>query len=210
MIIDTNNSCVGKSQFLKTKGVTAVGRYYRLATHPTWKLTKSEAEELSKAGINIFVVFEDYGKAADFNLSKHQGQIDGVEALKQAQAVGQPPGSAIYFAVEGLPSGYTHEDLPGIRDYFSGVASAVGGKYALGVYSDGIVCKTLLDEGICAKAWLSASMGFEGSRDFQRSNRWSIWQKTPIDVTDGWNGLSVDFDDVNGDFGAFVVPVPAV
>ena len=73
-------------------------------------------------------------------LTRQRGRDDGASALGQAKKVGQPNGSAIYFAVEGLPNGYTKEDLPGIREYFSGVMDAIGGRYALGAYGDGIVC----------------------------------------------------------------------
>lgn len=207
MIIDTNTSCLGKTQLLKTKNIDTVGRYYRMATHPEWAIVKNEAQELSKAGIKIFTVFEDYGHADKLQLTKAQGKIDGASALGQAKAIGQPDGSAIYFAVEGLPNGYKAADLPGIREYFSGVTEAIAGKYTLGAYGDGIVCKTLLDEHVCKYTWLAAaSTSFEGTKDFMKSWRWSIAQMGPLDITT--SGLSVDINAANGDFGAFVVPHP--
>jgi hypothetical protein len=36
------------------------------------------------------------------------------------------------------------------RNYFSGVTKALGKDYTAGVYGDGIVCKTLLDEDMYA------------------------------------------------------------
>ena len=207
MIIDTNTSCLGKTQLLKTKNIDTVGRYYRMATHPEWAIVKNEAQELSKAGIKIFTVFEDYGHADKLQLTKAQGKIDGASALGQAKAIGQPDGSAIYFAVEGLPNGYKAADLPGIREYFSGVTEAIAGKYTLGAYGDGIVCKTLLDEHVCKYTWLAAaSTSFEGTKDFMKSWRWSIAQMGPLDITT--SGLSVDINAANGDFGAFVVSHP--
>jgi Domain of unknown function (DUF1906) len=106
LIIDTNTSCLGKSAFLQRKGVTAVGRYYRDKTHSEWKISKNEAQELSRSGIILFMVFEDYGNANDLKLTKQQGDNDAKSALAQADQIGQPQGSAIYFAVEGLPHGY--------------------------------------------------------------------------------------------------------
>jgi Domain of unknown function (DUF1906) len=149
MIIDTNDSCLGRAADLRRMNVDTVGRYYRDKTHPSWKITKAEAQELSQAGIKIFMVFEDYGNAADLNLTTDQGKKDASSAVAQAQAIGQPEGSAIYFAVEGLPSGYKTGDLPRVRDYISGVKQIFGTKYAIGVYGDGIVCKTMLDEHYC-------------------------------------------------------------
>jgi hypothetical protein len=207
MIIDTNTSCLGKAQLLKKKNIDTVGRYYRMATNPEWAITTAEAQELSKANIKIFVVFEDYGHASKLKLTKAQGKIDGASALNQAQAIGQPQGSAIYFAVEGLPSGYKKVDLPKIRDYFAGIVEAIAGKYQIGVYGDGIVCKTMLDENVCKYTWLAAaSTSFEGTKDFTKSWRWSIAQMGPLDITT--DGLSVDLNVAKDDFGAFVVPFP--
>src|SRR6185295_8672952 len=166
MIIDTNDSCLGKAQLLQSKNVDTVGRYYRMATHPEWAITKAEAQELSKSNIKIFIVFEDFGQASKLKLTKDQGKKDGTSALNQAQAIRQPLGSAIYFAVEGLPNGYKKADLPAIREYFSGVKESIGGKYALGVYGDGVVCKTMLEENICKFTWLAAaSTSFEGTKE---------------------------------------------
>jgi glycoside hydrolase-like protein len=207
MIIDTNDSCLGKAQILKNKNIDTVGRYYRMATHPEWAITKAEARELSKASIKIFMVFEDYGHASKLKLTKDQGKTDGKSALGQAQAIAQPQGSAIYFAVEGLPDGYKKADLPRIRDYFSGVTEAIAGKYELGVYGDGIVCKAMLDEHICKYTWLAAaSTSFQGTKDFMKSWRWSVAQMGPLDIST--DGLSVDVDVAKDDFGAFVVPLP--
>jgi Rv2525c-like, glycoside hydrolase-like domain len=208
MIIDTNTSCLGKTQLLKKKNIDTVGRYYRVATHPEFAITKAEALELSNAGIKIFTVFEEHGKKADLPLTKAQGRSDGSKALNQATNIGQPEGSAIYFAVEGLPSGYTSADLPGIRDYFSGVKEAIGGKYVLGVYGDGIVCKTMLNENFCRFTWLAAaSTSFEGTKEFMRSWKWTLAQLGPLDIDT--DGLSVDIDAANGEFGAFSVPLVA-
>src|SRR5262249_62211358 len=108
-------------------------------------LRAAGAKELSQVGIKIFVVFEEFGKKSDLPLPRERGHADGVSALKQATNVGQPDGSAVYFAVEGLPSGYKTADLPRLRNYFSGVKAAIGGRFALGAYGDWIVGKTLLD-----------------------------------------------------------------
>jgi Domain of unknown function (DUF1906) len=203
MIIDTNSSCLNQAAFLKTKGVTAVGRYYRVV-NPDWGIVQAEARQLSAAQIQIFVVYEDMGNALQFRLTGPQGQRDGANAFRQAQCLGQPHGGVIYFAVEGLPNGYTSADLPAIREYFAGIKRVIGINYKLGVYGDGVVCKTLLNEGICTYTWLAASMGFEGSQDFYASGRWNLAQ-TKIDQTDGWNNLSVDLNEAKTDFGGFFV-----
>jgi len=199
-VIDTNTNCADKIDVLRARGVTAVGRYYRVK-HPEWRVTKAEAQKLSAAGIKLFTVYEDSGH--DLALTAAQGKIDGQNALDQATEIGQPAGTAIYFALEGLPNGYVESDLPGIRKYLGGVRQAIGSNYELGVYSDGVVCEMVLDEGICEYTWLSASKSFAGTRDFYRSGRWNLSQMTPLDQN--WSGLSVDVNEAKSDFGAFTV-----
>lgn len=198
-IVDCSTKCSGKVNVLQQHQVNVIGRYYS-AAHPSRVLTKAEAKEICKVGIKIFTVYEDHGSPT---LTQEHGKADGGIALKQAQAVGQPNGTAIYFAVEGLPNGYDTPELPAIRNYFAGVKVAIGNAYKLGVYSDGIVCKDLQDSGVCAFTWLSASMGFPGTRQYFASNKWTIHQLTPLDQN--WDGLSIDLDQVNGDFGSFSV-----
>ena len=205
-VIDTNSNCTDKLDVLRSKGVTAVGRYYRVV-HPEWRVTKTEAQKLGAAGIKLFTVYEDTGH--NLSLTAAQGKTDAQNAVEQATEVGQPAGTPIYFALEGLPNGYVESDLPGIRKYFNGVQQAIGSRYELGVYSNGLVCETLLDEGICTYTWLSASKAFAGTRDFYRSGRWNLAQTTPLDQN--WSGLSVDVNEAKADFGAFATTgAPAV
>ena len=212
LVIDTNTSCKGKATWLKGQGVTTVGRYYGIQATYRDIIDNTEAQELSKNGISIFVVFEKAGSAGEVTLTKSAGVADATAALGQAQAVKQPLGSAIYFAVEGLPNGYGSNDLPDLRNYFSGINATLGGKYDVGVYGDGIVCKTLQKEGICKFTWLAAaSTSFEGTCDYFGGEipLWDLAQVPPLDMT--WSGLSVDFDVPNlrrnnGKFGEFIVP----
>jgi Domain of unknown function (DUF1906) len=82
-VIDTNTSCIDPIDTLRAKGVTAVGRHYRVV-----QLTKAEAQKLSGAQIELFTVYEDTGH--NLTLTAAQGKIDGQNALKQATEVGQP------------------------------------------------------------------------------------------------------------------------
>lgn len=204
MIIDTNSSCLGKTAILKKLNIDTVGRYFRMKTHPEWAITKAEANELSNAGIRIFTIFEDYGYASKLNLTVDQGKRDAQSALNQAMDIGQPKGSTIYFAAEGLPDGYRKVDLPKITDYFSGIVSVLSGDYDIGIYGDGVVCQALLDAGICRYTWLAAaSTKFPGTNAFMSSWRWSLAQLGPLDID--VEGLSLDINVANGDFGAFNV-----
>lgn len=197
--IDTNSTCTQNITTLQTHHVTAVGRYYS-TYKPENKILRPEAEALIAAGIKIFVVFEN---CANPVLTEKQGKIDAKYALKQAAALGQPHGSAIYFAAEGLPDGYTHTDVNNAKNYFTGINSVFGQNYKVGVYSNGVICKALRHgaQPLCAYAWLSASLSFEGTIEYRDSHEWALFQRTPTDID--WDGLSIDNDDAAADFGAF-------
>ncbi|HEV2816809.1 MAG TPA: glycoside hydrolase domain-containing protein [Allosphingosinicella sp.] len=197
-IIDTNTNVTTHMADLKKRGVTAIGRYY---SSSAWKrLTKAEAQAISKAGVKIFVVFENDGDPA---LTKAMGLKHAQIAVTQAQAVGQPAGSAIYFALEHLPSGYEAKHVPGIKLYVAGLTEGLAGKYALGIYSDGVVCEALRAGGLCKYTWLSASRGFPGSKAYYAAGKWNLAQDPHVDQN--WDGVSVDLNEAKGEFGAFAV-----
>ncbi|MBC2662836.1 DUF1353 domain-containing protein [Novosphingobium flavum] len=198
LVIDTSDNTSASIASLQARGVTAVGRYY---SSNAWKrLTAQEARSVSLAGIKLFTVFEDKG---DPELTIEKGVFDGQIAIQQARAIGQPEGSAIYFALEHLPHGYSKSHVPGAKLYIEGVRQALADLYAVGVYSNGVVLEAMLDTGLCEFAWLSASRAFEGSKAFYASRRWVIAQDPKVDQN--WGGLSVDINEVQGSFGAFDV-----
>ena len=208
LVIDTNTSCKGKGSWLKDQGVSAVGRYYGTTTTAKDLLDPDEAKELSKNGIQIFVVFEDHSRP-DLTLTHDQGNSDAIAALKLAAKIRQPLGSAIYFAVEG---DYDNGDVADIKQYMSGIATAIAGKYEIGVYGSGFVCNTLLTQGICKYTWVAAaSTGWRGTCEFfgGKTPAWHLAQVPPLDMN--WGGLSIDINltnppRYNSDFGGFVVP----
>ena len=93
--------------------------------------------------------------------------------------------------------------LPAVREYFRGINDTIGARFAIGVYGDGVVCADLLDTRLCRYTWLSASRAFPGSRSFFASRRFSLAQDPKIDQD--FCGLSVDFNETTGDFGAFSI-----
>jgi|HubBroStandDraft_6_1064221.scaffolds.fasta_scaffold167964_2 hypothetical protein len=197
-VIDTNGNVSAQLGNLKNRGVDTVGRYY---SSRAWKrITQQEAVAISSAGMKIFVVFENDG---DPQLTEDNGIYHAQIAASQAKGIGQPEGTAIYFALEHLPNGYTATDVAAVQDYMTGVKQGLNGKYKVGAYSDGVVLDALLSSGVCDYAWLSASLSFAGSRAFLASGRWSLAQDPNIDQD--WNGLSVDTNQAKADIGAFQV-----
>lgn len=196
-VIDTSSKVTAGIETLKSHGVTTVGRYY---SSSSWKrLTKPEAEAICSGGMDIFTVFENGG---DPLLTEDSGIHDAMIAKGQAEGIGQPKGSAIYFALEHLPNGYDTKHVPGVKKYMKGVKSVLNGHYAVGAYSDGVICRALLDAGLVDYTWLSASSSFPGTHEFYDSGDWSLAQRK-VDLD--WDGLSIDTNKAKAEFGGFSV-----
>lgn len=96
----------GKSgvEAFKVIGVRTIARYYDWITDETTckTLFPAESDALIKAGFSILTIFQHENSDPETFLDKSRGARDAREALKIAAANGQPAGSAIYFAVDGV------------------------------------------------------------------------------------------------------------
>ena len=82
---------------LRAAPISFVARYYRDPASRWPALSPAEAERLSALGLKIVTVWEWHsGNPAYFTYAS--GYSDALSASRQAKGVGQPPGSAIYFA----------------------------------------------------------------------------------------------------------------
>jgi photosystem II stability/assembly factor-like uncharacterized protein len=129
---------------LRRAGVGIVVRY---VGGSAWKsLTRSEANALRKAGIDIISVYEP--KSAGWMLGGYKA---GVAAAKKAHAAtvkcGGPRGALIYFACDVD----TH-DYAAVNACLRGAASVLG-KQRVGIYGSYYVCNSALKGGYAAKAW---------------------------------------------------------
>jgi len=116
----------------KAKELKGVGFEYAMRYLPTsaWKgLTKEEAKEIQNAGLKLVSIFQKSANHAEY-FTKEQGRADGEQAQKLAESLGQPKGTAIYFAVDFdcQPS-----QMGRIDEYFDGVKETLQG-YKVGVY----------------------------------------------------------------------------
>ncbi|HAK91971.1 glycoside hydrolase domain-containing protein [Massilia timonae] len=135
---------------LRRRGIDFVMRRY--SRDPSTNLDAGEAQRLCGAGLRIGALWE--GRGARDRLTRQQGLRDGAEALHLARAAGQPPGSAIYFA---LGEDTTPADIDGVlKHYLAGVRSALGGAagYRVGVHGSHAWCAGLVDRGLGALSWL--------------------------------------------------------
>jgi hypothetical protein len=187
------------SQELKGSGLQFVARYYRDPASRLPPLSPEEARAVTEAGMKLVTVWQ-YKSNKPEHFSYAAGQADGMAAHRQAKAVGQPPGTAIYFAVDyNAPE----PDIRSLIDpYFRGVAAglaAAAGKsreYRIGVYSSGAVCGYLKGARLAEYAWLSHSRAWAGYDSF---TKWDIKQGART------TALSFDHDinEARGEFGAF-------
>src|ERR1700740_1071570 len=122
---------------LRGSRIDFVARYYRDPTSSLPALSSQEARTLASLGLKIVAVWEQNSPDPE-NLSYSSGHSDAFSAYKQAKAVGQPAGSAIYFAID-----FNAHELEPAKEYFRGIeaglTAASGGRaeYQGGVYGSG-------------------------------------------------------------------------
>ena len=187
---------------MKSNRLDFVARYYRDPASRWPALSAEEARTVSSVGISLVAVWESHSHRPDY-FSYASGYYDALSAYRQAKAIGQPSGSAIYFAVD-----YNAQE-PDVRgpvdQYFRGIAAglaAAGGPardYRVGVYGSGAVCGYLKRARLAELAWLSNSIAWTGYDDF---TDWNIRQ--------GIRSPSLSFDqdsnEARGEYGGFRVP----
>lgn len=134
------------------KNVAAAGykfaARYLVPQQYAWKrLTPAEAKAITDAGMQIVSVYETTANRPAGGASA--GRSDGAAALKEARTVGQPPGSAIYFAVDydAQPRDYDE-----IEAYLKAAASEIPG-YSVGVYGSYAVVEEMHRRKACSHFW---------------------------------------------------------
>jgi Domain of unknown function (DUF1906) len=212
MIIDSDIGFEGNVQALTNNNVDTIGRYYCEATDPHhYKLIlPKEAGQIAKAKIRLFTIFE---QAVDLT----NGTTHANSAMTCAQAIGQPPGSAIYFGIEKA-GGFTQADMGQITTYFKDIEKAIAGKFDIGIYSNGTPCRVLKKAGLVKYTWLAAaSYTHDGTWDFYTSGLWTLAQAGPLDINTNlmpksWPAMAqpwtLDVNFANGDFGSFMANPP--
>ncbi|HEO8419408.1 TPA: DUF1906 domain-containing protein [Yersinia enterocolitica] len=111
---------------LKGAGFEYAARYLG----KSWKsFDKKEAEIIRKAGIKLISIFQKSANKLSYFTEK-QGSMDGKDAEKWAKAVGQPEGTAIYFAVD---CDMTGKQMSTIQSYFLAVKKQLP-SYKVGIY----------------------------------------------------------------------------
>jgi hypothetical protein len=192
---------------LKDSPIDFVARYYRDPTSHWPALSAHEAQLLSSSGLKIVAVWEPHFSDPAY-FSYYAGYDDAFSAYEQAQAVGQPAGSAIYFAVD-----FNAQALDPIIQYFRGVAAglaaASGGRamYKIGVYGSGAVCAAVREAGLAQYSWLSNALAWSDSLDY---DGWNIRQDDSLGDSLPDLPFNHDSDEARRDFGGFRLANDAV
>lgn len=179
-IIDVASDVGKYAEKLAQAGVKTVIRYYNHKNGPalpTKGLTRKELDALHGAGLSVAVVFQQRGGAggAIGDLDAAAGTRDATRALALAATMGQPHGSAIYFAVDH--DYYKKADLDRIADYFRAARQTLGGAFLTGVYGSGTLGKRLKADGLTDLIWLSGSTGWSGTKQALQDGTWTLFQK---------------------------------
>jgi hypothetical protein len=199
--IDSPVDCAKFANAIKVANLAFVGRYYRSKASKWPPLTRSEAQSLSKAGLQIVALWEGASTTAGY-FTYARGVSGGATAYVEAMGAGQPAATPIYFAVD---YDATAADISGpVNDYFAGIAAGYRTAshgvpaYAVGVYGSGASCAWLLTHGRAARSWLAVSSGWSGSKTFKN---WDIKQGKPLSSLKFDN----DSDEAKPTFGGFQV-----
>ncbi|GAA1853690.1 glycoside hydrolase domain-containing protein [Actinomadura bangladeshensis] len=178
---------------LKRAGAKFACRY--LSHDTTGKnLTRSEADELSDAGIWVVVVWESTAKRP--LAGRSAGAADARDAAAQARACGMPDDRPIYFAADWDAAASQQDE---INAYLDGAASVIG-RDRVGLYGGYGPVKRAFDAGKIAYGW--QTYAWSGGRWDARAQL----QQYSNDHT--VNGVGVDYDRaVKSDYGQWRVGV---
>jgi hypothetical protein len=191
-IIDTPNNAAKVASKLSAQNVKVVVRFFARKPQPGLRekimacdgnMTDGVREPtiLIRSGLSIVSLYqyrnnlpEKFLKGLeDTGSAKSEVATDAMAALDQAKLVGQPEGSAIYFGVDFNVKRATVEP---VLEYFRTIGRTVGNHYAIGVYGNGFVNRTLRQEKLVAYNWISASRSHEETVDFYNSGQWHLFQ----------------------------------
>ena len=183
-------------QTLVNGGYTFVARYLG----GNYALTATEKTIITNGGLYIVSVWESGSPTNSSYFTVLKGISDAQDAINAAQAIGQPAGTPIYFAVDYDAS---DSDVSGsIRNYLQAVKSVFidqGYPYALGLYGSGAVLTYF--QNTFTYTWLAGATGWRGSSTY---TGWALLQydnNTPLGSGSG--SITIDKDDSNGAAGGW-------
>jgi hypothetical protein len=180
-----------KAKAIRALGVRTVFRYYShlppsLAGQ---ELQPEETKIILGEGLSIGSVFQHYNNCFR-TFEGGWGREDAEQALRMAEAVKQPEGSAIYFGVDADWPYQAMRDP--ITAYFEDVNRALeGSNFLVGIYSNGCICNAVREKELAAYFWLSGSTGHSGTQAFYNTGKWTLFQNA-LDIVPASIGFAID------------------
>jgi len=144
---------------LAAAGAGFVGRYLVPSSYAWKRMVRTEAEAITAAGMKIISVFQK-GKDGPAGGAAN-GMVDGKQAYYEAQLIGQPLGSAIYFACDWEVGS---SQMPAIEAYLRAVASQLPG-YGVGVYGSYAVIEAMAARKACQHFWQTCAWSYGKKSD---------------------------------------------
>ena len=185
-----------KARALYAAGVRTVFRYYsHIPPSLVGKdLQPEEAAIIMGEGLSIGSVFQHYNNCFR-TFENNWGREDAEQALRMAEAAGQPEGSAIYF---GVDADWPYQQLRDpILKYFDDVKRAFEGSgISVGIYSNGCICNAVRTAGTASYFWLSGSTGHSGTQAFYNTGAWTMFQNA-LDIAPPQVGFGIDTNIAN-------------
>ncbi len=207
-IIDVPLDVAEYADDISRRGVKTVIRYYNHRNSsrlPSKRLEPHEATALERAGLSLAVVFQQRGGASGHieDLDAQSGRADAQRALELSNNIGQPNGSAIYFAVDH--DYFRQSEIQQIVPYFEEIKRALDANFRVGVYGSGTIGRAMLDRQLADLVWLAGAAGWSGTRDMLSTDDWAMFQKYPHKT---WPGGAFQYDGnivspAHADFGQF-------
>lgn len=159
--------------------VNYVGRYLTGtvgagATERNKSLTRTEAQNIIKAGLKLVPIYQDNNPSLDY-FTYNQGVKDAQLAVSAALNIGIPNGRTIYFAVD---MDMTDDDITAAAiPYFQGVAAGIS-HYNIGVYGTRNVSSRVSHAVVAVKYSYVSNMstGFSGNLGFSQPTNWAFDQ----------------------------------
>jgi Domain of unknown function (DUF1906)/Bacterial SH3 domain len=169
--LSTNRRTASSAACLLANGYSFAFRYYSVTTQmPEKRLTPKEAAEIARAGVDIAVVYQDRARRIeDFGAAR--GAKDAGAAFVAAGQIGQPVGSAIYFAVDVDFSkqeiqAYVIPYFQAVRETLANLAGG-GAVFKVGIYGSGLSCRLVKElAGLADFSWLAEATGWRESSTY--------------------------------------------
>lgn len=165
-------------QTLKANGYSTIGRYLTGsvgvgADRRDKYLTRTEINNITANGMNVFPIYQDGGWSLDY-FTASQGAHDAQVARQTAHRLGFPEGTIIYFAADldvedGNIAGTVMPYIKAVNDNLSG--------YKVGIYGTRNVCAHASSLGYASASFVAdMSTGFSGNLGFPMPQNWAFDQ----------------------------------